>query len=174
MENWYDCGLTYLVNDRFFARFPVLSLVSLVWVDNSEAVQIANGDKVPKGTKLSYESQADYGYYFGVDRNNGNKAITSKTSEEIVVADNINITEKAYVKNYRITAYTYAGGYSPIISGRDYAPYNTYITVTAGEAFEGYKFIGWYLNGQCVSTDEVYQVKMTSTISICARYEKIA
>lgn len=146
--------------------------VKASFCDNSEAVEIANGDKVPKGTKLIYESQADYGYYFGVDRNNGNKAITSKISEEIVVTDNVNITEKAYVKNYRITAYTYAGGYSPIISGRDYAPYNTYITVTAGEAFEGYKFIGWYLNGQCVSTDEVYQVKMTSTISICARYEK--
>ena len=141
---------------------------------NGNRIDVSDGDKVPYGTKLSYESQADYGYYFGVDRNNGNKAITSKTSEEMVVIDNVSITEKAYVKNYRITAYTYAGGYSPIISGRDYAPYNTYITVTAGEAFEDYKFIGWYQNGECVSTDEVYDVKMTSNISICARYEKIA
>lgn len=112
--------------------------------------------------------------YFGVDLNNSNKAIISKTSEEIVVTDDVNIAEKAYLKNYRITAYTYAGGYSPIISNRDYAPYNTYITVTAGEAFEGYQFIGWYLNGQCVSTDKVYQVKMTSNISIYAKYKKIA
>ena len=148
--------------------------VNITATFNGNRIEVSYGDKVPYGAKLSYEAQADYGYYFGVDLNNSNKAIISKTSEEIVVTDDVNIAEKAYLKNYRITAYTYAGGYSPIISNRDYAPYNTYITVTAGEAFEGYQFIGWYLNGQCVSTDKVYQVKMTSNISIYAKYKKIA
>ena len=141
--------------------------VRKVNTDNSIGVIVNNGDTVEYGTKLVYEVTADYGYYIN--------AGSSHETAEVNVTGDTSINGVAYAKNYKLsTSYDSERGNAPVISGSsDTAPYNEYITVTAGEPLSGYEFAGWtYLDRKLISTEREIRVQMTSNISIRANYRK--
>lgn len=148
-------------------------------IKDSSGNMVTNGTEHAVGTVLTYEAVADQGYYFGTDKNNGNKAIVYKTGE-ITVSDEVNITETAYAKNYRVSAisndssaYTYSPSVSVPGSNSDYTAYGGEAIFTAYDANEGYEFIGWYnANNKLVSEEYIITLKITSNTSLYARYRK--
>lgn len=73
-------------------------------------------------------------------------------------------------------AYYYVGVTSSnpeygIVTGAGIRQFGQFAQVEA-IAFDGYKFTGWYIDEECVSTDETYRFSVTNDIEIIGKFER--
>lgn len=135
--------------------------------DENGGRQIYSGAEVPYGTKLTVIREVNTGFILA----NGKTYET----ETLTVGDDIEISLNAVKKTYQLAVTAENGSYTTNAADVTAVPYGTKITLTAGEAKNGYEFIGWYqTNGKQISANKEYTVTITSDYAIEARYQAIS
>ena len=125
---------------------------------------VNSGDKVKYGTVLDVTATAKIGY-----------RLTETPEDPITVTANTVIKVRSEKRTYSLTV-SHENGAEPTISCNncqlDAIPYGTAVELTAGEANEGYEFIGFYrTNGVLLSANASFTFAMTANTTIEARYQ---
>ncbi|MGN0519029.1 MAG: RICIN domain-containing protein, partial [Acutalibacteraceae bacterium] len=137
-------------------------------VDEDVMGEYEEGEKVTL-TVLEYEGYEFLGWYIG----------STKLSAQTTYEYTVGTTDVEIVAKFReITTQTYtvivdsdtASCTIDDVSG-DYAD-GTKITLSVIK-YDGYNFLGWYVNNECVSTDTTYEYTVTEDAEIVAKFEAI-
>ena len=125
--------------------------------------EIHDGDYVGWGTRLYITPKAWPGCYLYT------------YPVEMSVDEDTTITVKAIRKGYKLTMKSTVGAVSDPTSNvadMDNILFGTSVTLTAGEAEDGYEFIGWYQrNGKLLTSDKQYTFMMYGNKTCEARYQ---
>ena len=149
--------------------------------DTSDGRLLTSGDVVEQGTVLTVTVRPKPGYELvaldGVDEPLSHESIYCRIGEVTVDGDTV-IEATSQKKTYELDV-QHENGTAPNVSDSDLRldalPYGTQVTLTAGEADEGYEFIGWYqANGKQLSQDAAYTATVTGNQTLIAKYQAIS
>ena len=179
-EGSYDevvyCKMCGKELSRTARTIPAIPCTIHIQSDNGGTITVVNSDENGEsdGMQLSDGSQVAYGTVLTITRTAkaGYTLVNNAAAETVTVADDMTITLTTQKNTYQLTV-TAANGSFTANKDITSVAYGTDVTLTAGEAENGYKFIGWYQpNGKQLTADTEYTVNITSNYAIEARYQQ--
>ena len=187
-EGWYvnnekiaDAGARYTFTMRAYdcvlqAKFTTNSYTLKYVVNDTDMGTIINAPTndslISFGTAISLTAQANQGYEFEGWYENGSLKGANLIYSDTMPARALNLEARFKPKKFSLL-YTINNQNLGKIEGQPQSnqiDYNTDITLEAIPLNEGYQFDGWYVNGEFSSADVVYSGKITSDLSIEARF----
>ena len=154
-DDEYNCVVTITYDEGCIVR---------IFVDDGESSgrELRNGDTITHGSTVVIDAMAIFGY-----------ELCDDPTGTVTITDDTIVTVSSQPKTYTVTASATTGGTAFTQNPAKPVPYGTTVTLTAGEAESGYRFIGWYQpNGKLLTGEMVYVVTVTSNAAYEARYQQ--
>ena len=159
---------TVLGDETLEARWQISTYTVSVTRNNTEGGTVSSGGSYDYGTSITVTATTNIGYTF-LGWYVQDALASSSESYTFAVSDNETLEARWQINTYSVSVnknISVAG----FINGDGAYEHGSSATLTA-YTYEGYKFVGWYVNESLMSTDRSYMFTVLNDTPVMAMWE---